>query len=68
MVLASKETGPEANADIAKYMVMSWDQNAGRRHSIKTNDNFFERVEDFKYVGINVTNENCIQEEIKSRF
>ena len=47
---------------------MSRDQNAGRRHSIKTNDNFFERVEDFKYVGINVTNENCIQEEIKSRF
>jgi len=49
-------------------MVMSRDQNAGRRHSIKIDDNSFERVEDFKYVGINLTNQNYIQEEIKSRL
>ena len=49
-------------------MVMSRDQNAGRSHSIKTDDNSFERMGDFKYVGINLTNQNYIQEEIKSRF
>jgi len=28
----------------------------------------FEDVEDFKYLGIILTNKNCIQEEIKSRL
>ena len=32
-VVASKETGLEENADKTKYMFMSRDQNAGRRHS-----------------------------------
>jgi len=44
------------------------DQNAGRSHSIKTDDNSFEKEEDLKYVGINLTNQNYIQGEIKSRF
>ena len=29
---------------------------------------FFERVENFKYLGANLTNQNSIQEEIKSRL
>jgi len=33
-VVASKEAGPEVNADKTKYMVMSRDHNAGRSHSI----------------------------------
>ena len=28
----------------------------------------FERVEEFKYLGTNLTNQNAIQEEIKSRL
>jgi hypothetical protein len=28
----------------------------------------FERVEEFKYLGTNLTNQNVIQEEIKSRL
>jgi len=47
---------------------MSRDQNTGRSHGIKTDSTFFERVEQFKYMGTNLTNQNSIQEEIKSRL
>ena len=49
-------------------MVMSRDQNAGRRHNIKTDNSSFEMVEEFKYLGTILTNQNSIQEEIKSRM
>ena len=48
-------------------MVISRDQNAGRSHSIKTDNSFFERVEQFKYLGINLKDQNSTQEEIKIR-
>jgi len=51
LVVASKETGLKVNADKTKYMAMSRDQNAGRSHSIKTENSSFERVEAFKYLG-----------------
>jgi len=35
LVVASKESRPEVNADNTKYMVMSRDQNAGRSYSTK---------------------------------
>jgi len=47
---------------------MSRDQNAGRSHSMKTDNSSFERVEEFKYLGSTLTNQNSIQEEIKSRL
>jgi len=46
-------------------MVMSRYQNTGRSHSIKTDNSAFERVEEFKYFGTTLTNQNFIQEEIK---
>jgi hypothetical protein len=61
--VASKEIGLEVNADKAKCMVMSRGQNAGRSHNCS-----FERVEQLKYLGTTLTNENSIQEEIKSRL
>jgi hypothetical protein len=38
-LVASKEAGLEVNADKSKYMVKSRDQNAGRSHSIKIDNN-----------------------------
>ena len=67
LIVASKENELEENADKTKYMVMSGDQNAGRSHNIKTHNSSFEIVEDFKYLGTTLTNQNSTQEEIKSR-
>ena len=55
-------------ADKTKYMIMSRDQNAGRNYSMKNDNSFIERVEEFKYLGTTLTNKNSIQEEIKSRW
>jgi hypothetical protein len=46
--VASKEIELEVNADKTKYMVMSWDQNAGWSHNIKIDNSSFERMEPFK--------------------
>jgi len=58
----------ELSVDKTKYMVMSRHQNAGRMQSVGTNNSTFERVEEFKYLGTTLTNQNSIAEEIKSRL
>ena len=68
LVVVSKKIGLEVNADKTKYMVMSRDQNAGRSHDIKIDNSCFERVEQFRYLGRALTNQNSIQEVIKSRL
>jgi len=68
LIVASKEIGLKVNADKTKYMVMPRDQNAGQSHSMKIDSSSFERVEEFKYLGTNLTNQNSIPEEIKSRL
>jgi hypothetical protein len=50
LVVASKETGLEVNADKTKCVVMSRDQNAGQSHDKKIENRSFERVEEFKYL------------------
>ena len=61
-MVASKETGPEVNAEKIKYIVMSRHQSAGRSRSIKTDNSSFARVEQFKYLGKSLTSQNSIQE------
>ena len=56
LVVATKETGLEVNADKTKYMIMSRDQNAGRSHSMKIDNSSIQRVEEFKYLGKTLTN------------
>ena len=68
LVAATRETGLEVSADKTKYMVKSRDQNAGRNLSVRIDNSTFERVEEFNYLGKNLTNQNSIPEEIKSRL
>ena len=66
--MASKEIGLEINVDKTKYTVMSRDQNAGRSQNMRIDNRAFGRVEEFRYLGTTLTNQNSIQEEIKSRL
>jgi sorting nexin-29 len=68
LMISSKEIGLEVNAEKTKYMVMSRNQNAGHNHNINVDNKSFERVEEFKYLGATLTNQNSIHEEIKSRL
>ena len=68
LVFASMEIGLEVNADKTQHMAMHRDQNTGRSHKKKTDNNSSERVEQFNYLGITLTNKNSIHEEIKSRL
>ena len=45
LIVASKEIGRKLNTDKARHIIMSQDQNAGRNHSIKTDNSSLEIVE-----------------------
>jgi rRNA maturation endonuclease Nob1 len=63
---ASKEVTQEVNTQKNKYMLMSRNQNTLQSHDIKIVNRSSENVEKFKYLGMTVTNQNLIHEEIKS--
>ena len=63
LLVATKEIRLEVNADKTKYMVMSRDRNAGRGHSVKIDNSYSEMVEEFKYLGTTLTDQNSIQEK-----
>jgi hypothetical protein len=50
------------NADETKYVAISRDQTAGRSHSMKIDNSSLEMVEELKYLGIIITNQNSIRE------
>jgi hypothetical protein len=54
------------NAEKSMYMVMSRDQNAGQNGYIQIGNESFVTVEQFKYLGTTLTNQNSIHEEIKN--
>jgi hypothetical protein len=47
---------------------MSWGQDAGWNHSIKTDNSSCEMLREVRYLGTALTDQNSIQEEIKSRL
>jgi hypothetical protein len=65
---AGKEVGLEVNPEKTKYMLMSRRQNIAQNPSIKIANRSFEGVVEFKYLGTTLTDQNYMQEEIKSRL
>ena len=47
---------------------LSREQTAGLSHTMKVDNSSIERLEEFKYLGTKLINQNSIQEEIKSRL
>jgi hypothetical protein len=65
--VVSKKIGLEVNGDKPKYMViMSRDQNAGRNQGMKTDNSYFERVEEFIYFGTTLTIKIIFRKKLKA--
>jgi hypothetical protein len=64
----SRDIGLEINAERSKYMIMSHNPNSGQNQNIRTDDELFENVAKFKYLGMRVTNQNGTHNKIKSRL
>jgi hypothetical protein len=63
-----KWQGRDTNKQKTKYMLPSRHQNTGQNHDIKIDNRSFESVEQFRYLGSTITNQNLIQEEITRRW
>jgi hypothetical protein len=57
----------EVNSEKTKYMFMSR-KKSGQKHGIKIANRSFEFVTKFKHLGTTLTDQNCMQEEIKGRL
>jgi hypothetical protein len=68
LIDASKKVGLEVNTKKIKYVLMSHHHIAGQIHDIKSPNRAFENVAKFKHMGMAVTNQNLIHEEIRSRL
>jgi hypothetical protein len=68
LIDGSKEVGLEVNAEKTMCMLLSLHHNTGKTHNIKLANRSFENMAQFKYLGMTVTNQNLIQEEIKKKF
>jgi hypothetical protein len=65
---ASRDIGLEINTEKTKYVIMSCHPNSGQNQNIRIANKLFENVSRFKYLGMTLTNQNDIHDEIKSRF
>jgi hypothetical protein len=61
-ISASKKVGQEVNT------LLSHHQNAGQNYDIKVATRSFKNMAQFRYLGMTITNQNLIQEEIKRRL
>jgi hypothetical protein len=65
---ASRDIGLEISAEKTKYIIMSHHPNSGRNQNVRIADESFEKVAKFKYLGMTLTNQNGIHDEIKNRL
>jgi hypothetical protein len=68
LIEASKVVGLEIHVEKTKYMLLSRHQNVGQSWGIKITNRSFENVSQFKYLGMTITNQSLIEEEIKRRL
>jgi hypothetical protein len=55
------------NSEKTEYMLMSR-KKAGQKHGIEIVNRSFEGETKFRYLGKTLTDQNCMQEDIKSRL
>ena len=66
LIVSTKETELEVNADKTKYMVMSRDQSTGRSQNMKTDNRSFERVKEFRYMGTTLSNQILVRRKLRA--
>jgi hypothetical protein len=65
---ASRDVGLEINVEKTKYMIMSRYPNSEQNQNTRRANQSFEKVSKFKYLGMTLTNQNEIHDEIKRRL
>jgi hypothetical protein len=65
---ASRDIGLGINAGRIKYTIMSRHPKPGQKQNIRIANESFQNVVKFKYLGMTLTNQNDIHDEIKSRL
>jgi hypothetical protein len=65
---ASRDFGLEINAEGTKNMIISHHLNSGQNQNIRITNGWFENIAKFKYLGMTLTNQNDIHDEIKIRL
>jgi hypothetical protein len=68
LIDVSKEVGLEVNVEKTKYLLVSRDQNIGKKRGMKIGNRSFENVSQFKYLGTTIRNQNLIQKKIRRRL
>jgi hypothetical protein len=63
-----RDAGLEINAEKTKYMIMSRHPNSGQNQKRRVANESFENVAKLKYLGMTLTNQNGIHDEIKRRL
>jgi hypothetical protein len=65
---ASRDIGLEINAEKTKYVILSRHPNSGQNQNIRIANKSSEKVAKFKFLGMILTNQNDIHDEIMSRL
>jgi sorting nexin-29 len=68
LLQASGVIGLEINAEKTKYMIMSHHPNSGQDQNIRIANESFGSMATFKYLGMTLTSQNDIHDEIRSRL